>query len=106
MKGQLTTGLGGNSLSLRDSAGALFRRKGLVVFIFAAVVLGTAGVADRENHPFSTLAKPQSVTTCVNRSLLVSNSISELIWFSLTSFSIVGAGAPEVCSAVIATSTR
>lgn len=44
MKGQLTTGLGGNSISLRDGAGALFRRKGLVVFIFAAVVLGTAGV--------------------------------------------------------------
>jgi uncharacterized protein involved in exopolysaccharide biosynthesis len=44
MKGQLTTGLGGNSLSLRDGAGALFRRKGLVVFIFAAVVLGTAVV--------------------------------------------------------------
>jgi uncharacterized protein involved in exopolysaccharide biosynthesis len=44
MKGQLTTGLGGNSISLRDGAGALFRRKGLVVFIFAAVVLGTAVV--------------------------------------------------------------
>jgi len=44
MKGQLTTGLGGNSLSLRDGAGALFRRRGLVVFIFAAVVLGTAVV--------------------------------------------------------------
>ena len=44
MNGQLTTGLGGNSLSLRDGAGALFRRKGLVVFIFAAVVLGTAVV--------------------------------------------------------------
>lgn len=42
MNGQLTTGLGGNSLSLRDGAGALFRRKGLVAFIFAAVVLGTA----------------------------------------------------------------
>jgi uncharacterized protein involved in exopolysaccharide biosynthesis len=44
MKHQLTTGLGGNSISLRDGAGALFRRKGLVIFIFAAVVLGTAVV--------------------------------------------------------------
>src|SRR6266849_9932259 len=44
MKGQLTTGLDGNSLSLRDGAGALFRRKGVIVFIFAAVVLGTAVV--------------------------------------------------------------
>jgi uncharacterized protein involved in exopolysaccharide biosynthesis len=42
MKRQLTTGLGGNSISLRDGAAALFRRKGLVVFIFAAVVIGTA----------------------------------------------------------------
>ena len=44
MKGQLTTGLGGNSISLRDGAAALFRRKGLVVFIFAMVALGTAVV--------------------------------------------------------------
>ena len=42
MKGQLTTGLGGNSISLRDGAAALFRRKGLVIFIFVAVVIGTA----------------------------------------------------------------
>lgn len=44
MKRQLTTGLGGNSISLRDGAAALFRRKGLVIFIFASVVLGTAVV--------------------------------------------------------------
>jgi uncharacterized protein involved in exopolysaccharide biosynthesis len=44
MKHQLTTGVGGNSISLRDGAGALFRRKGLIIFIFAAVVLGTAVV--------------------------------------------------------------
>src|SRR5260370_21602044 len=44
MKGQLTTGLGGNSLSLRDGGGVLSRRKGVVVLIFAAGVLGTAVV--------------------------------------------------------------
>jgi uncharacterized protein involved in exopolysaccharide biosynthesis len=44
MQGQLTTGLGGNSISLRDGAVALFRRKGLVVFVFVTVVLGTAVV--------------------------------------------------------------
>ena len=44
MKNQLTTGLGGNSISMRDGAGALFRRKALVIFIFVAVVLGTAVV--------------------------------------------------------------
>ncbi|HMG74418.1 MAG TPA: Wzz/FepE/Etk N-terminal domain-containing protein [Pyrinomonadaceae bacterium] len=42
MKGQLTTGFGGNSISLRDGASALFRRRGLVLFIFITVVLGTA----------------------------------------------------------------
>src|SRR3979490_1513749 len=42
MKGELTTGFGGNSISLRDGASALFRRKGLVLFTFMAVVLGTA----------------------------------------------------------------
>lgn len=44
MKGELTTGFGGNSISLRDGASALFRRRGLVLFIFLAVVLGTAVV--------------------------------------------------------------
>src|SRR5882762_9755133 len=42
MKNQLTTGFGGNSISVRDGASALFRRKWLVLFTFLAVVLGTA----------------------------------------------------------------
>src|SRR5437588_5907176 len=42
MKGELTTGYGSNSISLRDGASALFRRRGLVLFIFLTVVLGTA----------------------------------------------------------------
>jgi len=45
MKGELTTGLGGNSISLRDGASALFRRRALVLFTFLAVVLGTAIVS-------------------------------------------------------------
>src|SRR5258708_9547705 len=44
MNNELTTGFGDNSISLRDGASALFRRKGLVLFIFLAVVLGTAAV--------------------------------------------------------------
>src|SRR6266481_506577 len=44
MKGQLTTGFGGNSISLRDGASALFRRRGMVLFIFVAVVVGTAAL--------------------------------------------------------------
>src|SRR5258706_11690072 len=42
MQGELTTGFGGNSISVRDGASALFRRRGLVLFTFFAVVLGTA----------------------------------------------------------------
>jgi uncharacterized protein involved in exopolysaccharide biosynthesis len=44
MKGELTTGFGGNSISLRDGASALFRRRGLVLFVFLAVVISTAVV--------------------------------------------------------------
>jgi protein tyrosine kinase modulator len=45
MKGALTTGIGGgNGFSLRDGAGALFRRRWLVLLIFATVVVGTAVV--------------------------------------------------------------
>src|SRR6266498_2547674 len=42
MKGQLTTGIGANPFSLRDGAGALFRRRALVLCIFLIVVVGTA----------------------------------------------------------------
>jgi polysaccharide chain length determinant protein (PEP-CTERM system associated) len=42
MKGELTTGFGSNSMSLRDGAGAMFRRKALVLLTFLTVVLGTA----------------------------------------------------------------
>jgi uncharacterized protein involved in exopolysaccharide biosynthesis len=42
MRGQLTTGLGNNPISLRDGAAALFRRKALVLFTFLAVIIGTA----------------------------------------------------------------
>jgi len=54
MKGQLTTGAANNSLSIRptpantisirDGAGALFRRKGLVLLTFLTVIVGTVMV--------------------------------------------------------------
>src|SRR5713101_3774468 len=44
MKGELTEGFGSNSISLRDGAGAMFRRKALVLLTFLTVVLGTAVV--------------------------------------------------------------
>jgi uncharacterized protein involved in exopolysaccharide biosynthesis len=42
MKGELTTSLRENPISIREGASALFRRRGLVLFTFLAVVLGTA----------------------------------------------------------------
>src|SRR6266850_140001 len=88
MNGQLTTGLGGNSLSLRDGAGALFRRKGLVVFIFAAVVLGTAVVTlllpNRYDSRMKILVKNQRVDVAITaeatsglNSPTVDNEVSE-----------------------------
>src|SRR5205807_3873714 len=44
MKGELTTGFSSSSISLRDATGTLFRRKGLVLFIFVIVLVGTAVV--------------------------------------------------------------
>ena len=44
MKGELTTRFGGNSISLRDGASALFSCRGLVLFTSLAVLPGTAVV--------------------------------------------------------------
>src|SRR5205823_13699965 len=41
MRGQLTTGFGTNPISIRDGASAVFRRRGLVLFTFVAVITGT-----------------------------------------------------------------
>src|SRR5262249_29945187 len=41
MTRQLTTGLGNSSISVRDGASALFRRRALVLFTFLAVITGT-----------------------------------------------------------------
>src|SRR5882672_2049483 len=57
MKGELTTGLGANSISLRDGASALFRRRGLVLFTFLAVVLGTAIVTWRLPNKYESRMK-------------------------------------------------
>ncbi|HEV2717883.1 MAG TPA: Wzz/FepE/Etk N-terminal domain-containing protein, partial [Terriglobales bacterium] len=42
MKGELTTGSVGQSISLREGAGALFRRKALVLSTLFVVIVGTA----------------------------------------------------------------
>ena len=83
MKGQLTTGLpanqislresnsvlAGNQISLRDGAGALFRRKTLVIMIFLTVVAGTAVVTyllpNRYESRMKILVKNQRVDVAI-----------------------------------------
>jgi len=69
MKGELTTGFGSNSMSLRDGAGAMFRRKGLVLMTFLTVVLGTAIVTyllpNKYESRMKILVKNQRVDTTI-----------------------------------------
>src|ERR1043166_8589916 len=79
MKGQLTTGAANNSLtirpapansiSVRDGAGALFRRKGLVLLTFLTVIAGTVIVTlllpDRYDSRMKILVKNQRVDVAI-----------------------------------------
>ncbi len=79
MKGQLTTGAANNSLtirptpanaiSIRDGAGALFRRKGLVLITFMTVVVGTVIVTwllpNRYDSRMKILVKNQRVDLAI-----------------------------------------
>jgi uncharacterized protein involved in exopolysaccharide biosynthesis len=69
MKGQLATGFGSNPISLRDGAGAIFRRRGLVLFTFLAVVIGTVIVTliqpNRYDSRMKILVKNQRVDVAI-----------------------------------------
>lgn len=69
MKGELTRTFGSNTISLRDGAGALFRRKFLVLFTFLAVVVGTAIVTfllpDKYESRTKILVKNQRVDVAI-----------------------------------------
>src|SRR5438477_12791090 len=69
MKGQLTTGIGANAISLRDGAGALFRRRTLVLSIFLIVVVGTAIVTfllpNKDESRTKILVKNQRVDVAI-----------------------------------------
>src|SRR5437870_12015177 len=69
MKGQLTTGFGSNSISLRDGASALFRRKTLVLLTFLSVIAGTALVTfllpDKYESRMKILVKNQRVDVAI-----------------------------------------
>lgn len=69
MKGQLTTGFGSNPISLRDGAGAIFRRRALVLFTFLAVVIGAVVVTlvqpNRYDSRMKILVKNQRVDVAI-----------------------------------------
>jgi uncharacterized protein involved in exopolysaccharide biosynthesis len=69
MRPQLTTGYSKNPISLRDGASAVFRRRGLVLFIFLAVVAGTILVTlllpNRYDSRMKILVKNQRVDVAI-----------------------------------------
>src|SRR5207302_885190 len=69
MKRELTTGLGSNTISLRDGASALFRRKTLVLITFLTVIGGTALVTfllpDKFESRMKILVKNQRVDVAI-----------------------------------------
>ncbi|HEY0347940.1 MAG TPA: Wzz/FepE/Etk N-terminal domain-containing protein [Pyrinomonadaceae bacterium] len=88
MTRQLTTGFGNNPISLRDGAGALFRRRALVLFTFLAVVTGTILVTlllpNRYDSRMKILVKNQRVDVAITaeattglNSPTVDNEVSE-----------------------------
>src|ERR1051326_1231010 len=88
MRPQLTTGYGKNPISLRDGASAVFRRRGLVLFIFMAVIAGTILVTlllpNRYDSRMKILVKNQRVDVAITpeatsglNSPTVDNDVSE-----------------------------
>src|SRR2546421_1654206 len=69
MTRQLTTGFGNNPISLRDGAGAIFRRRALILFTFLAVVTGTIVVTlllpNRYDSRMKILVKNQRVDVAI-----------------------------------------
>src|SRR5215831_2744042 len=69
MRPQLTTGYGKNPISLRDGASAVFRRRGLVLFTFLAVLTGTILVTvmlpNRYDSRMKILVKNQRVDVAI-----------------------------------------
>src|SRR5689334_3800697 len=69
MRPQLTTAHSKNPISLRDGASAVFRRRGLVLFTFLAVVAGTILVTlflpNRYDARLKILVKNQRVDVAI-----------------------------------------
>lgn len=88
MKGELTKGFAGQSISLRDGAGPLFRRKGILLLTFLTVLVGTVVInfilPDRYESRIKFLVKNQRVDVAITPEqtagtgpLTVANDVSE-----------------------------
>src|SRR6476469_1832894 len=69
MRPQLTTGYGKHPIRLRDGASAVFRRRGLILFTFLAVIAGTILVTlllpNRYESRMKILVKNQRVDVAI-----------------------------------------
>ncbi len=86
MRPQLTTASSKNAISLRDGAGAIFRRRGLVLFTFLSVIAGTIVVTlllpNRYESRMKILVKNQRVDVVITpeattNAPAVDNDVSE-----------------------------
>src|SRR5205809_2086165 len=81
MKGELTTGTVGQSISLREGAGALFRRKSLVLSTVVAVIVGTAVLTfllpDKYESHMKILVKNQRVDVAITPEQTTAAAVAE-----------------------------
>ena len=81
MKGELTTGTVGQSISLREGAGALFRRKSLVLSTLVAVIVGTAVLTfllpDKYESHMKILVKNQRVDVAITPEQTTAAAVAE-----------------------------
>jgi len=80
MKAELTKNFGRQSISIRDGAGALFRRKGLILLTFVTVLVGTVVVTwllpDKYESHLKILVKNQRVDLAITPEATNGNSIA------------------------------
>ena len=86
MKGELTKGFDRQSISIRDGAGALFRRKGLILLTFLTVLVGTVIVTlilpNKYESRMKILVRNQRVDVAItpeatNSGVMTNNEVSE-----------------------------
>ena len=85
MKGELTKSFGRQSISIRDGAGALFRRKGLILLTFLTVVVGTVIVTlilpNKYESRMKILVRNQRVDVAItpeaNSGMMTNSEVSE-----------------------------